>query len=148
MSVSFTIKAKPYSINQAYCRLGRKKKQLRDWEKITSIRLSKHDKVLADFAAGTTSGIPFDVYKHALEVKITFLIPPKKLITKDGRISQTSTDLSNIEKLFIDLVFKQLPRDMNDAYITDLASSKRPSKDGFYYIQCSIKLVYLPLDVL
>lgn len=78
----------------------------------------------------------FDPTKHCIKVEITCYYPHEIFFTKKGTISAKTFDLSNVEKPIVDVIFlekyatntiKNLGID--DKFITDLNSKKRPSSE-------------------
>jgi hypothetical protein len=69
---------------------------------------------------------------------LTYYLP--KLYTKDGRISKISNDLSNIEKILIDCICSEKVNEhtpnlnLNDAFIGDLISKKRSTKEEAHVV--------------
>lgn len=91
----------------------------------------------------------FDPDKHAYKLNLTFYYPRDIFYTQKGLISAKSHDLSNIEKVLIDILF--LPKhfgsnpphkaqnlNIDDKYIVDLNSSKRASEDHLIEVEFEI----------
>lgn len=76
----------------------------------------------------------FDPTKHCIKVDITCYYPREVFFTKKGTISAKTFDLSNVEKPIVDVIFLEKYATqtiknigIDDKYITDLNSKKRPS---------------------
>lgn len=148
-TIQFSLKAKPFSINKAYYKRTMTRTQAcRDWgnDILTQIQDSKIIRKLKGFKSG------FDPIKDAIRVTIIFFQPKEILYTKKGDISRRSQDLSNVEKLLIDLIFDsrfhgriidELEIEtlcLDDKYITQLHSSKTVGND----FSIDIKLERIP----
>lgn len=81
--------------------------------------------------------------------KVEFIFTNSKILTKSGQFSSGAADLSNVEKPLIDLLF--LPKyfenpspyglqnlNIDDKYIGELSSKKRPGKETKIDIVVSI----------
>lgn len=148
----FILPIKPYSINAMYYRnKAFKRREALDWSYNVLSHLSHHtnEEKMRDLREA------FDPKKQYFRVEITFFMPEKKLITKDGRLK--TPDLSNIEKPLIDLLFDRQYYDkeppfgckninIDDKYIGELFSSKRVCPDGQYH--ADIKITIKSLDPL
>lgn len=149
MRRSFTLPTKAFSINAAHYRdRSMKTKECRDWERQVLYLLSSPDiqsKILELRAA-------FDPDKHAFSIRLCFEYPPEVFFNAQGKLSARSFDLSNTEKLLIDLLFdEKYARNShvavqnlaaNDKYVTSLLSCKKPGTR--YNIHVAIKLVPQP----
>jgi len=88
----------------------------------------------------------FDPLKHGIRVAISHEIPHEYFFTKAGEISLRSKDLSNVEKLPIDLLFDKKFNDrgdienlcLNDKHIVHLISEKIPGQTWKIVIELSI----------
>ena len=116
MKINIYIKAEPFSINNAYYRSGRKKTECKDWEVRIHTQLRKYASLL-DLVNKETKA------ESGLSLELLFYMPKSKLYTAKGAISRKSKDLSNIEKLLIDCIFKHMP-DRDDAEIVQMVSGK------------------------
>lgn len=134
--VSFTLQAPPFSLNKAYYKRSfTRTAACREWGDAILLQL-QDDAIQAQFAALKAS---FET-GHSLHVNLVFHIPQCKFYTKKGDLSRRAQDLSNVEKLLIDLIFD--PRfegrfidgqeifnlSMDDKYITLLVSEKVPTE--------------------
>ena len=93
----------------------------------------------------------FDPSTNALSIKIIHEIPKSVFYTKQGEVSIFSKDLTNIEKLPIDLIFDERfygrtvfgesveNLAINDKYITRLVSEKKPADE--FKIRMDIKII-------
>lgn len=146
MHISFTLNSPPFSINSAHYRNGNRTQKCRKWaDKIFYQLLDPQVQAQLEAMRKT-----FDQTAHQFSVDLTFYIPSSKYFTKSGKISCNSMDLSNIEKLLIDLIFdkrfhgRKLGKEVisnlaiDDAYITELRSRKLPSSS--YSIRVQITL--------
>lgn len=139
MEITFTLKAPPFSINKAYYKRSfTRTKECREWG----------DSVLRQLQAAT---IQEDLQKFRIEflsapeasigVRLRYFIPEEIFYTKKGDISRRSQDLSNVEKMLVDLIFdprfcgRELSRglicqnlNLDDKLITKLVSEKLPTE--------------------
>lgn len=139
MLITFIIKAPPYSINQAYYRNGGTKEEYRYWRDGVRMELDKPSVTqLLNLFKGQ-----FDPLEHQIGVRYKFVYPEKKLYTKMGAIHKRSKDLSNIEKLLQDAVFKKL--ELDDAFITELHSIKASHTKDEYEIEISLWTIDHPI---
>lgn len=138
MFIEFTLKAPPFSTNSAfYKRSFTRTKECREWGDDILCQLQK-PQIQADLEALRLAYAASP--KAGLAVNIVYHIPQSKFYTNKGFISRRSQDLSNVEKLLIDLVFD--PRfdgrdvdgkpvrnlNMDDKLITLLCSEKVPTE--------------------
>lgn len=127
--IEFLIPVKPYSINKAYYRRGNKRKELREWEEeVSNILTKKSSSFIRKLKK--LRGPP-----RSIAAQIGFGIPKKHYYTKLGFISKTSLDLTNLEKLLIDIVFKNLGEytpHLNDAYIESMVTNKHATASSYY----------------
>jgi len=84
----------------------------------------------------------FNYKTMGIKVSLYFRFPREKLVNKSGSISSKAYDLTNIEKPLVDLLFdpryhkRKFPDgcknlNLNDKYVIDCNSYKRPSSDGY-----------------
>ena len=150
--IKITLDAPPFSINKAYYlkSFGGKKatkvrtQECRNWGDSILLQLKKYVKKFDKFRNG------FDPKTQQIHLEITHTIPEKTFYTKDGEVSVFSNDLSNVEKMPIDLVFDKRFNgrmvfgeeisnlDLNDKYITKMVSKKVPGEE--YKIEIVIKV--------
>jgi hypothetical protein len=150
-SISFKIDAPPFSVNSAYYLKSYNKgaptkirtQKCRDWGDSILLQMVKIKDKLLKFKE------EFDEKEDAISIELVFYIPKDKFYTKKGDISLRSNDLTNVEKLLVDIIFdsrfnnryvsdtKVLNLDINDKLIVDLSSKKRPTA-GDYYIDILI----------
>jgi hypothetical protein len=123
---------RPYSINAAYYRGSfNMTQECRTWRKTVIKSLSQG----VNQAELDTLRESFVAELHALVVKITFNLPHTTYFTLKGDINAKSMDLSNIEKLLIDIIMDERfftrgevrNANINDKYIIKLHSEKNPS---------------------
>ena len=150
MTIEFTLKLEPFSVNRMYYRDRRHKSQdYRDWELavLQAMRATSVQQELAKIR---------DAYNEALhyfEVELNYVFPKEVLYNKKGLLSSRAEDLTNIEKPLIDLLF--LPKihiqpapygvpnlNTDDKNILKLVSCK--SAGTSYEIQIKIALHLLP----
>lgn len=149
MRISFKLCSPPFSINSAYYKRSKTRtKECREWGDNILIQLQNQG-IQAMFKTMQDVMPEFPL----IAVNLTFQSPKATLYTKAGGISIRAMDLSNVEKLLIDLIFdkrfhgrkvkNQTVYNLNvdDKYIVDLHSSKRESKDEDFHILIDIQLV-------
>jgi hypothetical protein len=156
-NLEFTIFAEPFSINKAYylkSYSGKsatkiRTKECREWGDRVIDQLQKYKKEMELFRDG------FNEKQHALHIELDFCIPVSKFYTKTGHISIASSDITNIEKLLVDLLFDERFNgrslnsqiveniNINDKFITKMVSSKSPSNRE-YKICIKIQKVLKP----
>lgn len=130
----------PFSINKAYYKGSfSRTRELREWAtRVISQLGSPVNQVVINHWKKKYKG------KH-LSVYLKHYIPKSKFYNKDGTISIRSNDLTNIEKLIVDLIFgvkhSLYGLDIDDKNIVQLLSEKIPSKT--YSIECVIRSVKL-----
>ena len=131
---------KPFSINGAYYRKTfNKTTECRRWEsqilgKLTSPGNKEIIRQLRESA---------DTSKFGYGVYFKYEIPSTNFWNQKGTISRKSMDLSNIEKLLLDLIFGDdiVGIGVDDTNVIQLVSEKSPAKD--YKIIVQIKLIIL-----
>lgn len=123
---------KPYSINNAYYKKTfTMTAECRVWRKtvIKALKSKENQQVMDEIRETFFSAI------HGLVVKIRFGIPYSTYWTQKGDINSKSMDLSNVEKLLIDIICDERFYErgeirncnVNDKYILNLISEKTPS---------------------
>ena len=137
MEINFSLyDVTPFSVNKAYYRRGKsivRTKECRVWgdDVLLKLQLPEIKKKLKAFSNAVEPS-----RCKGLEVSIIFYLPPSIMYTKTGKISRRSQDLSNVEKLLIDLIFD--PRfhgrlihekvitnlNLDDCLVTKLTSEK------------------------
>ncbi len=147
-SYEFSIKVKPFSINAAtYSDARTKTREYREWQSQVFHQLN-NEKDLETFRQIREQ---FDETKHSFAVEMTAFYPRSVFINKEGTLSSRTVDLSNWEKLLLDLLFdkqyfsKEHPYgvqniNQNDKYVVDLVSRKRPHDHEMFYIQILIRV--------
>lgn len=149
MKISFELCSPPFSINKAYYKRSKTRTaECREWGDNILIQL-QNPAIQAMFEL-VREVLP----EHPLlGIMIEFQSPVDVLYTKSGDISRRSMDLSNIEKLLIDLIFDprfdgriikdQKVRNLaiDDKFIVDMHSSKRESPDEDFHILVDIYIV-------
>lgn len=149
-----TVFAEPFSINKAYYLKSFKTgaptkvrtKECREWGDKVLSQLEQYREALKLFKQS------FNEDTDALRLELLFLIPPSHYFTKEGKISIRSCDLTNVEKLLVDVLcderfnnrelngHKILNLDINDKYIIELLSEKKPSDDD-YMIEMTLSII-------
>jgi len=142
MKLEFIIDAPPFSINNAYYRNRQRNQKCRQWGDNILPQLEKLDKKFTKFREYVNKRIN----THSLDIEIIFYYPKEKLLTKTGKVSRNSMDLSNVEKLLIDLIYDKkyyergnLNLNLDDCLNTGLTSKKRVSPNGKYHIHVKIQ---------
>tara|TARA_A100001201_G_scaffold143281_1_gene144255 strand:+ start:2244 stop:2714 length:471 start_codon:yes stop_codon:yes gene_type:complete len=132
MIVSFSIKAKPFSVNKAYYKNRQLTQEARAWREDFLLQLQKPE-VLQQIQLLKQQWCST---KHALLVSYDFFYPLNLLLTKKGEVSKRSMDLTNIEKLVQDNLFEHRYNgreidgivienfDIDDKFIVSLQSRK------------------------
>lgn len=115
-----------------YGRRDQKTAAYRDWETTFLHELGKAgpQQALADLRN------VFDINKHCYRMRITWHAPKSDFITKEGKISSRTFDVTNCEKILLDLIC--LPKyhvqsahygaknlNIDDKYVLGLSSGKR-----------------------
>lgn len=151
MRKEFTLPVKLISVNSTYYanKLHGMRPEAKEFQYKCFHALSMPE-AAADLAALREA---FDPKLHGYSVTITSLIPETSFYNKQKQLSSKMCDLSNVEKGIIDVLF--LPKyygpnvpyqclnlNVDDKYLVDLRSSKRPSS-GDYAVCISIELVEL-----
>lgn len=115
MQIEFTLPIKAYSINN-YMYASRRviTKEARLWSDAVKEQL-KALPCLVEFKKAYDY-TPISIY-------ISIYYPKQVFYNKEGLISSKTMDVSNTEKILIDLIFKET-LDINDKYITFMESSK------------------------
>lgn len=96
----------------------------------------------------------FDPSKHVYVLNMTAYYPKEILFTKKGYISGRAHDITNWEKPLVDLIFHPKYFDIStpygcknlnidDKFVTDCYSKKRPSLDDNYSIKITLRIVRL-----
>jgi hypothetical protein len=157
MRIEFVVYAKPFSLNSAYYlkSYGSKSatkirtKECRAWgDEILSQLQPMTDKMMQFTQA-------FNDKSHAIRIELVHLIPNSVFYTKAGHISAATCDITNIEKLLVDLLFdarfhgrengtgKISNFNINDKFIVEMKSSKLPSKRE-YKIKIVLEIIPQP----
>lgn len=149
-TICFTLNSPPFSINKAYYKRSfTRTKECRAWG--DNILTQLQDPDILDALLYLKDA--FCPTKHALFVSLQFVLPKNKYFTKKGEISRHSQDLTNVEKLLVDLIFD--PRfegrktgkgegaktvrnlSLDDKYIATILSSKLPGDDYAIHVKIS-----------
>ena len=142
MSVTIILPFKPISINNMYYenRKHGMKSEAKDFCYQVNWELTKYGAQLKQLRS------QFDETKHSLSVTMTFNY--MNFYTKDRKISSKIYDLTNSEKLLLDLVvdaahfgtapYKSPNLCLNDKYVVELHSYKKPSTSDSIEITIAI----------
>lgn len=159
--LEFTLYAEPFSLNKAYYlkSFGNKSatkirtKECREWGDRVLFQLQHMAGLMQQFREA------FDEKLHAISIELHFFIPTAKFYTKAGHISIGSSDITNIEKMLVDLIFdarfhgrhqdgKIIENiNVNDKFIVRMVSSKNPSKGKDYFINVVINRIDNPIPI-
>ena len=132
MIISFSIKAKPFSVNKAYYKNRQLTQEARKWREDFLLQLQQPE-VLQQIQLLKQA---WNSKEHALLVSYDFFYPYNLLLTKKGEVSKRSMDLTNIEKLVQDNLFESRYNgreidgviienfDIDDKFIVSLQSRK------------------------
>lgn len=123
-----------FSINAASCRDARfKSSAFKAWHTATKATIQMHGKYkdLLAFAETFKQG-----NDKAIAVTISIYYPIWLFFTSKGTISSKTFDVTNTEKLLVDLLFGDIMQ-INDKNIVRLVSTKAASKD--YRIDISLE---------
>lgn len=135
---------KPFSINKAHYRRGQRTKECRNWSLEVHKQIA-NDKNFLQFRKRAKKASFFHVH-------LRFNIPEKKFYTKTGKISRLTSDLTNVEKMLVDVIFdprfngreeqgiKIITLDCDDTLITKLVSEKGATNNDSYSIDISIQI--------
>jgi len=152
--IKFTIYSPPFSINSAYYlkSYGGKgatkirTKECREWGDAILLQLKPKMEEMLKFKA------LFNEKEDALVIHLKFHMPKSKLYNKGGGISAASCDITNIEKLLVDILFdarfngrtvdsqRISNLDINDKYVVRMLSEKVPSSRE-YMIEITVEKV-------
>lgn len=152
--IHITLIASPFSINSAYYNKGNGKvrtAECRRWGDAVLEQLQSYSEEMKEFTAA------FEVKLHGIDVELTHFIPEKFYYNYEKTISSRSPDITNIEKLLIDLVFdarffgrndasgkKIVNLNINDKNIVSCLSKKLPSYE--YRVELKISIIPLPVS--
>ena len=146
MQLEINLNSSPFSVNSAYYKNRQRTQKCRQWGINIHNQILHNEALIADMSAFRTK-VESAIDTTCLSVNITFFVPDTKLFTKSGKVSRRSMDLSNVEKLLIDLIFdkRYYERDdiptlcLDDTLITKLTSKKVASWDNEPHIRIVIK---------
>jgi hypothetical protein len=134
----------PFSINKAYYKTTfTKTRECRDWstEVLLALSTAGNQAVMRAINQSWASNV-------GIAVKFVFYIPKEIFFTKAGTISSKCHDLTNIEKLLLDLICdeKKAVGNMrnlaiNDKNVVHCISKKKPA--NIYHIDVFFKLELL-----
>lgn len=151
MQHKFTLHEKPFSTNSFYTGNGRfKTTAAKEWSASILFALNNPD-ILSKLKELREH---FNPKKHSYQIEFTFYYPKSIFFNKSGELSHKSFDITNCEKHLQDLLFSSKVFGTNspyecenlnidDKFVTDLVSRKRPGVD--YKIEVSIGIVDLDL---
>lgn len=127
MKINFKLEdCRPFSINRAYYKNRGITRECRLWRQTIISAAKPHIPLFKEFRES------FDPQINGIFIHITHHIPFHKFYTKKGDISIQSMDLTNVEKLLVDILFDARFYDrgeldninLNDKYIVKLISEK------------------------
>lgn len=133
----------PFSINKAhYVRTKTRTKECREWgDRILQLVKDSPD-IVRSFRKINKL---FDPAIHCIHLDIVFQIPKEIFFTKEGKVSRRKQDLSNIEKMLIDILFdvrhqrgNMINLGIDDQYIVDLHSRQYPAKNYCILLQLTV----------
>lgn len=147
---------KPLSVNMSYSNVGRSRVKSQDairWyaEVFFQLKMLENQQKLERLRSY------FDYNKHAISVRLTAYYPRSQFVTKEGRISAKTIDITNWEKSIIDALLlskfheRELPNgapNMNtdDKYLLEMQSRKRIAHDDQYRIEAAITILDLNIE--
>lgn len=146
MQITITLpNIKPFSINNTYTRnVKYKSNAFNKWRKTVLEALNCPSNLSQCQSLADT----FNPALHSFYVTITVFYPTEKFFVQGskgkspkGAISSRTMDLTNTEKVLIDLIFNKTIS-IDDRYISDLKSEKRPS-EGFKTL---VRISLVPLN--
>lgn len=152
MRQDFQLQSKPFSINAAtYSDARTKTREYYDWSSKIFHQLNTPE----NLDKMTQIRESFDENLHAFEVEITAVYPRSIFITKEGKLSARTIDVTNFEKLLVDLFFdkqfntKPAPYgvkniNVNDKNIISLISKKSFHDSEASLLQVSVTVVPRP----
>jgi len=146
--ITLELSIKPYSVNKYfYGNRAVKRREAVQWETcmIELLRPEEYQNAFKELKE------QFNPKEHCLTVEIICYYPKEILITKKGNLSSKAFDISNTEKPIIDVIFleKYATSTINnvgidDKYIVDMVSKKRPSNKHKIKVNIQLKsLQYL-----
>lgn len=150
MQRTLTLHIEPLSVNSTYYgnRGHGKTASSKQWfcDVFSQLALPSNNLALRDLREF------FKSKEHAYCISLIFEMPRSRLYTKTGELSSKVTDLTNIEKSLVDAIF--LPKyfgpsvpyecenlNIDDRYLWELHSSKRPSADGSWHVRIEVRIV-------
>lgn len=115
--IKFSLPCKAFSINAAhYATRKVKTKECRAWEEMILFYIK-------EATPAYRNGLP--EFKGEVDITIDIIYPEAMFWNKDKCISAKTYDVSNCEKLLIDVIFGQWLF-INDRYIRKMVSTKNP----------------------
>lgn len=144
MKMKLVISSPPFSINRAYYKKSKTRTQeCRKWGEKILQQLQKYKKDIDKINKYVTKNIN----TKCLHVETIFYINKQKFFTKTGKVSRNSMDLTNVEKLLIDIIFDKRHADrggtnfsLDDCLIVYQPSSKKPCEgDSFIVLNIEVK---------
>lgn len=136
-------KVKPFSINNAYYKQTfTMTRECRQW-RFTVIKALSSQNNLTEITKFRES---FNPKLHGIALSLKFIIPHDWFYTQEGEVSLRSMDLSNVEKLLIDILFdkrfterRELANlNINDKAIIHLDSQKHPGNSWKIIIEAKL----------
>ncbi len=136
ITISFTLPFPPFSINNYYYRNRQRTREARAWgDQI--LEFIQSSELQTAFSAFRDS---FDTQTMGIRLELKYGLP--RALKKDGSIHLRGSDLSNLEKTLIDLIFDKRYNDrgtpnlnLDDALILELHSYKYQSKEHEIHVR-------------
>jgi Holliday junction resolvase RusA-like endonuclease len=137
--LSFSLPFPPFSINKYYYRNRQRTQEARLWGDAILSYLQSSD-LQSAFSAFRES---FDPKTMGLRLELKYGLP--RALKKDGSINLRGSDLSNLEKTLIDLIFDKRHHDrgtpnlnLDDALILELHSYKYQSSSNEILVEIEV----------
>ena len=122
MKKTIILPIKALSVNETYCRnRSHKTTAANQWEQVAHHYLSKHKEALHELRDF------YDPKKHRFIIHMITYYPKEIIFTKKDTPSSRAKDVSNVEKSMQDMLFHKDFLSLDDKYVFDLHSYKRPS---------------------
>lgn len=119
-TIEFKVPMKAFSINAAYYKTRAiKTPACKEWESLLEHHLAVP--LFAQFSAGHAAEDTYSIEIHTV-------YPRYKFYNSTGAVSAKTFDISNTEKLFIDVLFGSVLQ-INDKHIVSMVSTKSPGID-------------------
>lgn len=149
MSYEFSLPSRPFSINASYYRDARiKTSEVKEWSAQIFHRLNTVENIEKMRQIRES----FDDQRHSISIEIVAIYPRSEFITKSGILSSRTIDVTNFEKLLVDLFFAEQYFDkpspygvrnicLNDKHIVHMVSSKKFHEKDSHELQFSVSII-------